>query len=153
MRGFPASPRATLHCIKPKNITKVHSFLKQSLYDIHFIKTRYLLSTNLSELAPDKIMISWSTLFSWNKEHCFKNERILVWLANQKVQQPSIAWLGPKVGFERVEGLWITLVLVEPNLPVIALGGHRVQPHFCTSIIKHDLSESSHIGAIAYPRG
>ena len=42
-------------------LAKVHSFLKQCLHDLHFMKTSYF-SPNLYKLAPADN--SWSTLFS-----------------------------------------------------------------------------------------
>ena len=48
-----------------KMSSKVHSFLKQCLHNLHFIKTRYL-SPNLSKLAPADI--SWHV---WWKYHFF----------------------------------------------------------------------------------
>ena len=43
------------------HVLVVHSFLKQCLHDLHFLKTRYF-SPNLFKLAPADI--SWSPLFS-----------------------------------------------------------------------------------------
>ena len=55
--------------------TKVHSFLKQCLHNLRFMKTRQF-SPNLSRLALADI--SWSTLFSWSQKTLFQTEWILV---------------------------------------------------------------------------
>ena len=72
---YQISDHVTTMSLYTLNWCKVHSFPKQCLYNLHFVKTTSL-SPNLSKLAPADII--WRTLFSKNeKKHCLKNEWIL----------------------------------------------------------------------------
>ena len=74
---------------KQNDSTKVRSFLKQCLHDLHFMKTRSFLP-NLSELAPDDISQAEGPCFHKLKKHRFKNEWILVTKQQNSKRNPTL---------------------------------------------------------------